>query len=115
MHFPRACMAIPLDTGAILSCCMRPARYMAASKVLTGSCDAVALSCYEYSNHHELRAVQVAARFNWLYHDTATYAPYTIETAHVPSLLLGRKCAQGPHRMHYIVVQPTASNPAHLQ
>ena len=41
-------------------------------------------------------AAQVAARFNWLYHDTATYAPYATETAHVPSLLLGRKCAPNP-------------------
>lgn len=40
-----------------------------------------------------LRAVQVAARFNWLYQDATTYAPYTTETLQVPSLLLGRKCA----------------------
>ena len=43
--------------------------------------------------------MQMAARFNWLYHDTATYAPYTAETAHVPSLLLGRKCGRGPPRL----------------
>ncbi|KAK9845335.1 hypothetical protein WJX81_003690 [Elliptochloris bilobata] len=34
---------------------------------------------------------QVAARFNWLYHDATTYAPYMTESMHVPSLLLGRK------------------------
>lgn len=40
-----------------------------------------------------LQAVQVAARFNWLYQDATTYAPYTTETLQVPSLLLGRRCA----------------------
>ena len=50
-------------------------------------------------------AAQVAARFNWLYHDTATYAPYATETAHVPSLLLGRKCAPGAlMRFKYSIV-----------
>jgi hypothetical protein len=39
------------------------------------------------------RRAQVAARFNWLYHDATTYAPYATEALHVPSLLLGCECA----------------------
>ncbi|KAL0028330.1 hypothetical protein WJX79_011067 [Trebouxia sp. C0005] len=34
---------------------------------------------------------QMAARFNWLYFDVTSYAPYTLETASVPSLLVGRR------------------------
>ena len=34
---------------------------------------------------------QVAARFNWLWYDVTNYVPYTLECAHVPSLLVGRR------------------------
>ena len=34
---------------------------------------------------------QMAARFNWLYFDVTNYAPYTLETASIPSLLVGRR------------------------
>jgi len=34
---------------------------------------------------------QMAARFNWLYFDVTSYAPYVLETASVPSLLVGRR------------------------
>ena len=33
---------------------------------------------------------QMAARFNWLYFDVTSYAPYTVESANKPSLLVGR-------------------------
>ena len=33
---------------------------------------------------------QMAARFNWLYFDVTSYAPYTVEGACKPSLLVGR-------------------------
>ena len=35
---------------------------------------------------------QTAARFNWLHVDATTYASYTLEAAHIPSLLVGRRC-----------------------
>lgn len=34
---------------------------------------------------------QMAARFDWLYFDVTNYAPYYLETASVPSLLVGRR------------------------
>lgn len=36
---------------------------------------------------------QLRARYNWLYHDVTTYAPYAVEliTGSVPSLLTNRK------------------------
>lgn len=34
---------------------------------------------------------QMAARFDWLYFDVTNYAPYYLETANVPSLLVGRR------------------------
>ena len=34
---------------------------------------------------------QMAARFDWLYFDVTNYTPYYLETANVPSLLVGRR------------------------
>jgi len=34
---------------------------------------------------------RTAARFNWLWQDATTYAPYVAEVTHLPSMLLGRK------------------------
>ena len=36
---------------------------------------------------------QAAASFNWAHFDVTSYAPYAHETALIPSLLLGRRCA----------------------
>ncbi len=38
---------------------------------------------------------RTAARFNWLYFDVTTYAPYHAEAQEMPSLLIGRRCAPG--------------------
>ena len=38
---------------------------------------------------------RTAARFNWLYFDVTTYAPYHAEAQEMPSLLIGRRCAAG--------------------
>ena len=34
---------------------------------------------------------RTAARFNWLYFDVTTYAPYHAEAQEMPSLLIGRR------------------------
>ena len=34
---------------------------------------------------------QMAARFDWLFFDVTNYTPYHLETANVPSLLVGRR------------------------
>lgn len=44
---------------------------------------------------------RTAARFNWLYFDVTTYAPYTIEAQEMPSLLIGRRCV--PPLTHFFL------------
>lgn len=40
---------------------------------------------------------QMAARFDWLYFDVTNYTPYYLETANVPSLLVGRRQVNCQH------------------
>lgn len=55
------------------------------------ACPNVALiASMDHVNTPLLWDKQMAARFNWLYFDVTTYAPYTVECASKPSLLIGR-------------------------
>ena len=58
------------------------------------SCSRVHLvASFDHVNTPLLWDKRLAARFNWLWHDVTTYAPYTAEVAAaaLPSLLVGRR------------------------
>lgn len=55
-------------------------------------CPAVRLiASVDHVNSCLLWDKRTAARFNWLYFDVTTYAPYTVEAQEMPSLLVGRR------------------------
>ena len=49
------------------------------------------IASMDHVNSSLLWDKQMAACFNWLYFDVTNYAPYALETANVPSLLVGRR------------------------
>ena len=60
------------------------------------------MASFEHVNTPLLWDAQLAARFNWLWHDVTTYAAYTSEMnpKSVPSLLAARACVHPIPRTH---------------
>ena len=57
------------------------------------------VASFDHVNTPQLWDPQLAARFNWLWHDITTYTPYVSEFSRVavPSELVGRRCAFALH------------------
>ena len=79
--------AVALSTGLALGAGLRGGEAQTVLSELAATTGLHVIASVDHVNAPLLWDKRTAARFNWLYQDLSTFAPYNLETVHMQPLL----------------------------